>query len=70
MGMCDSEVLFALVMRAPKSFLRHFLNFPEFEAQRIALRDTVPHEWKLLEAIQFLRRSRVLRITPMRKCRN
>jgi len=48
MGMCDSEVLFALVMRAPKSFLRHFLNFPEFEAQRIALRDTVPHEWKLL----------------------
>jgi len=34
----------------------HFiLECLEFEAQRIALRDVVPHnEWKLPEAIQFL----------------
>ena len=31
------------------------LECSEFEAQRIALRDIVPHnEWKLPEAIQFL----------------
>ena len=32
-----------------------FLECPEFEAQRIVLRDIVPHnEWKLPEAIKFL----------------